>query len=955
MQAQQQPSPTVSTGPRRSSPPAGQVSRLLPTPPHPNPPNILDSTPERRITPPPPPQHSHSQPIINTHYPRPMPRTAPPQFLTKFEMTDELLAEIERADQQQSQNQITPHAPAPHPYTSGYLPRSESPPAPKDPNVERIRAMERSSPNGPDNGQQRRTREPQATRESPKARDRQPTSPIVASFAAQVQAHTPERRGSPLVPGPGENLAGYTAQYSRDSPPVLRRPSNAVNPESRSNLSLASQTPPLQAIARTPDRSLPVQEEAEDEFRIPSKNGPGPHESWKNNEQSVSEHNSRRPPPSPTPSSDLHPEGNSQRYDINHMHGGRESRTGHRGEDGKPLLEKDQPQTARYVSRDSGEEEGGYTPRSPTAGLPDTPHDTFYHQQNMAPRPPVRVKTRNGSTDGLGMRSLDPSAFEQTPSSTALPTPLSDRPSQFVESRRPVQDLQPQYHPQPQLVQQHQQQHQVQQHQQQHQVQQHQVQQHHQQHQHNQQRYTHDLHNGRYAQPQVYPDDFQSYGEDAASSYIQSYLQSPRPDAPIPPTPRSQSAAPSPSPLISEGYNLGGKSLPFSPVAPVGSPYPYPFSHVRRNQPVNGPNRPHYDPNHPSAIQEQLAKQWQVYAQNNHGNVTDSTLSPSSTPFPAAAYNPWALWHTNRMGRVHDTTSLQSSPSHEPIPLPPPPRKKDRLARRQASSRKPPPRVDSTQPRETSPEPSSSGEETAGEERFSVPPPEVINNGNGNHHHWPANGTVPIVPTADDDPDWIDEQEEGDDDDLLELEYHPNYISNVEKRRRKWEVGWEALVQAFQNLDRQTDATMVLLAAPSHSTKLHSLRSRAVRRHPALANSSSMSDLRTGFKRIATQRRSTRSTKSSVIDRLINCNSTSGDGSDGSSESREEDLRHLLETALGSLGVLGGIFEQRESRWVEEMQRINEDRDRVELLLTQVLGENHTTLRSPRVVNVQGP
>ena len=75
-------------------------------------------------------------------------------------------------------------------------------------------------------------------------------------------------------------------------------------------------------------------------------------------------------------------------------------------------------------------------------------------------------------------------------------------------------------------------------------------------------------------------------------------------------------------------------------------------------------------------------------------------------------------------------------------------------------------------------------------------PPEVINNGHGNHHHWPTNGTGPIVPTADDDPDWIDEQEEGDEDDLLELEYHPNYISNVEKRRRKWEMGWEALVQA---------------------------------------------------------------------------------------------------------------------------------------------------------------
>lgn len=116
-----------------------------------------------------------------------------------------------------------------------------------------------------------------------------------------------------------------------------------------------------------------------------------------------------------------------------------------------------------------------------------------------------------------------------------------------------------------------------------------------------------------------------------------------------------------------------------------------------------------------------------------------------------------------------------------------------------------------------------------------------------------------------------------------------------------------------------------------------------------------MTDLRTGFKRIAAQRRSTRSMKSSLVDRLISCANSSGDGSDGSSESREEDLRHLLDTALGSLGMLGGIFEQRESRWAEEMQKINEDRERVELLLRQVLGENHATLQSPRVLNVQGP
>jgi hypothetical protein len=52
------------------------------------------------------------------------------------------------------------------------------------------------------------------------------------------------------------------------------------------------------------------------------------------------------------------------------------------------------------------------------------------------------------------------------------------------------------------------------------------------------------------------------------------------------------------------------------------------------------------------------------------------------------------------------------------------------------------------------------------------------------------------VPAAGGGPDWIDEQEECNEDDLLELEYHPNYISNTEKPRRKWEMGWEALVQA---------------------------------------------------------------------------------------------------------------------------------------------------------------
>jgi hypothetical protein len=88
--------------------------------------------------------------------------------------------------------------------------------------------------------------------------------------------------------------------------------------------------------------------------------------------------------------------------------------------------------------------------------------------------------------------------------------------------------------------------------------------------------------------------------------------------------------------------------------------------------------------------------------------------------------------------------------------------------------------VESTQPRETSPEPSSSGEETAGEERYEVP----------EEGNW-VNGIV-----RDDSGDWIDEEDEGDEEDLLELEYHPSYVSNVEKRRRRWETRWESLVQA---------------------------------------------------------------------------------------------------------------------------------------------------------------
>jgi hypothetical protein len=98
-----------------------------------------------------------------------------------------------------------------------------------------------------------------------------------------------------------------------------------------------------------------------------------------------------------------------------------------------------------------------------------------------------------------------------------------------------------------------------------------------------------------------------------------------------------------------------------------------------------------------------------------------------------------------------------------------------------------------------------------------------------------------------------------------------------------------------------------------------------------------ISHMRSAFNQVATRRRNARSRKSSLADRLMLSPGNSVDGSENS-ESREEDLRRALEAALGSLGVLGGIYEQRESRWREEMRRVSEERERVELLLQQALG-----------------
>lgn len=294
---------------------------------------------------------------------------------------------------------------------------------------------------------------------------------------------------------------------------------------------------------------------------------------------------------------------------------------------------------------------------------------------------------------------------------------------------------------------------------------------------------------GSYPSPQIYYTD-EFYGDDV---YYQQYLRSPRPSAPIPPTPHSQTAAPSPSPNLAAENAHEYEQAPYPPVPPLrvaGSPFPFPYNHMRRN--LHG-----YSPA-PQSLREQMAKQYQKYAQNNQGYVTDSTLSPSSTPFrPDLMYHAWAMHHTKKNvgpAVALDNASITSSPSHKPIELTFTGfrGRKERAPasrRRQSYPRQPPPRVESTQPRETSPELSSSGEETAGDDRPNTAMESHVDEA-------PQVESVIPIEIDDDNGEWVDEDEEDDYDDLIDLEYHPSFVKNISKRRRKWEVGWENLIQA---------------------------------------------------------------------------------------------------------------------------------------------------------------
>ena len=261
------------------------------------------------------------------------------------------------------------------------------------------------------------------------------------------------------------------------------------------------------------------------------------------------------------------------------------------------------------------------------------------------------------------------------------------------------------------------------------------------------------------------------------------------------------------------------------------------------------------------------------------------------------------------------------------------------------------PDVESTQPQDTSPE-LSSGEETLGD--FNV-----------GEHQSELQHSGPRTTSADDkrrrcgceDGKWIDEDVgiEGVADDLLQLEFHTDYVGDPEKRRERWKLLWEALLRVvsfpapvmfsrqwtdtviskFHALDRETNTTLVLLAAPSHTGKLHSVMSRAVRRDGSL-KPTDMKNIRSAFAEIVSRQHAPR--PASLLEQLSRAFSSSHDGLPLTSGAREEDLRRALDTAIGSLHALRSLYERQEMSWIEEKRRLDEEKEKVLSLLKQVLG-----------------
>ncbi|KAG8919179.1 hypothetical protein FRC01_001436 [Tulasnella sp. 417] len=278
------------------------------------------------------------------------------------------------------------------------------------------------------------------------------------------------------------------------------------------------------------------------------------------------------------------------------------------------------------------------------------------------------------------------------------------------------------------------------------------------------------------------------------------------------------------------------------------------------------------------------------------------------------------------------------------------------------------PRVDSTVPKDTSSEESDTDDTKKGDSTRKAPP---------------LTGPGPVVSETeeeddDDDDVWQDESSE----DELDSEYHSIYIQNPSKRKRKWENKWDTMVRLFQEIDRTTDSPMVLLAAPSTSPspKTHILISRAIQRNPGKYMPHAQT-ARQAFGEIAKLRRkekadaaaAERARRAAGFEQQLaqipflgpRWDSASADsGGRGSSSpgsagfgptlggleklqdlpnlaaGGEDGLKQALSVALDSLKQMHIIYEQREERRREELERQRQEAAGLESLFRMMAIES---------------
>lgn len=385
------------------------------------------------------------------------------------------------------------------------------------------------------------------------------------------------------------------------------------------------------------------------------------------------------------------------------------------------------------------------------------------------------------------------------------------------------------------------------------------------------------------------------------------------------------------------------------------------------------------------------------------GAMLDPSMIPDRyIPSALSSYLSSPMMHNPFLPRFPAPQSLVSSPSHIPLDLGPAPiggrrlhKKKSKRQLRGAGSgtskggasssvpktssrlkesQKPPtpppaeefPRVDSTVPKDTSSEESDTDDTKK-----------------GGSIRKPAPPSGPVVSETeeeedDDDEVWLDESSE----DELDVEYHSRYIQNPSKRKRKWEQKWDTMVRLFQEIDRTTDSPMVLLAAPSTSPspKTHVLISRAMVRNPGKYMPYAQT-ARQSFAEIAKMRRkekadaaaAERARRAAGFEQQLaqipflgprwDAGSADSGGRGSSSPGSagfgpplggleklqdlpnlaaggEDGLKQALSVALDSLKQMHIIYEQREERRREELERQRQEAAGLESLFRMMAIES---------------